>query len=153
MSLWARDTTELGKRNAARLVIRRVSHHPRVPIWSNRPLFPFTEQLYNFIQDIYNSYHKTNPYHNFKHAVDVLQSSYYFLCKLGALEPMANNFVRPSTNRRRLATWRIDQLLRPKDIFALLIASIGHDVGHPGVNNMFMVSALSILLDVRTELH
>jgi hypothetical protein len=52
---------------------------------------------------------------------------------------MANNFVRTSPSRRRLATWRIDQLLRPKDIFALLIASIGHDVGHPGVNNMFMV--------------
>lgn len=55
---------------------------------------------------------------------------------------MANNFVRTSPSRRRLATWRIDQLLRPKDIFALLIASIGHDVGHPGVNNMFMVRNL-----------
>jgi hypothetical protein len=96
--------------------------------------------LYDFIQDIYNSYHKSNPYHNFKHAVDVLQSSYYFLCKLGALDPMASNFVRPATTRRRMATWHIDQLLRPKDIFALLIASIGHDVGHPGVNNMFMAS-------------
>lgn len=54
---------------------------------------------------------------------------------------MASNFVRPATTtRRRMATWHIDQLLRPKDIFALLIASIGHDVGHPGVNNMFMAS-------------
>ncbi|GAB5586814.1 3' [Umbelopsis nana] len=68
---------------------------------------------------------------------------------------MANNFVRPSTNRRRLATWRIDQLLRPKDIFALLIASIGHDVGHPGVNNMFMINIsnpLALLYNDRSVL-
>ncbi|KAG2181864.1 hypothetical protein INT44_008680 [Umbelopsis vinacea] len=105
------------------------------------------DQLYDFIQDIYNSYHKSNPYHNFKHAVDVLQSSYYFLCKLGALEPMASNFVRPV--RRRMATWHIHQLLRPKDIFALLIASIGHDVGHPGINTS---NPLAILYNDRSVL-
>lgn len=35
---------------------------------------------------------------------------------------------------------RIQDFLRPEDIFALVVASIGHDVGHPGVNNMFLVS-------------
>lgn len=33
----------------------------------------------------------------------------------------------------------IKDLFQPLDIFALLMASIGHDVGHPGVNNSFMV--------------
>ncbi|KAG2232414.1 hypothetical protein INT48_005717 [Thamnidium elegans] len=31
------------------------------------------------------------------------------------------------------------RILRPKDILALLIAAIGHDVGHPGVNNSFLL--------------
>jgi hypothetical protein len=34
---------------------------------------------------------------------------------------------------------KIQDLLKPLDIFALLMASVGHDVGHPGVNNNFMV--------------
>lgn len=33
------------------------------------------------------------------------------------------------------------RILRPKDIFALLIAAIGHDIAHPGVNNAFLVSS------------
>jgi hypothetical protein len=32
------------------------------------------------------------------------------------------------------------RILRPSDIFALLIAAIGHDTAHPGVNNSFLVS-------------
>ena len=30
-------------------------------------------------------------------------------------------------------------ILRKEDIFALCVAAVGHDVGHPGFNNMFMV--------------
>jgi len=30
--------------------------------------------------------------------------------------------------------------LTPREIFALYLAAIGHDVGHPGFNNPFMVS-------------
>lgn len=89
--------------------------------------------LYHFIFDICNSYHSTNPYHNFRHAVDVLQANYYFLCRLGVLKPMnadaSLSFVESE----------IKDLFQPLDIFALLMASIGHDVGHPGVNNSFMV--------------
>jgi hypothetical protein len=33
------------------------------------------------------------------------------------------------------------RILRPNDIFALLIAAIGHDTAHPGVNNAFLVSS------------
>lgn len=35
-------------------------------------------------------------------------------------------------------------LITPLDALALVLASIGHDVGHPGVNNMFMVSVTSV---------
>ena len=32
------------------------------------------------------------------------------------------------------------ELLRPMDVFALMVAAIGHDVGHPGLSNAYMVS-------------
>lgn len=91
--------------------------------------------LYHFIFDICNSYHGTNPYHNFRHAVDVLQANYYFLCKMGLLKPMypSNEFTFGHSQNP------VIRLMTPLDIFALLMASIGHDVGHPGVNNNFMV--------------
>lgn len=98
--------------------------------------------LYHFIFDICNSYHSTNPYHNFRHAVDVLQANYYFLCRLGALKPMnadaSLSFVESE----------IKDLFQPLDIFALLMASIGHDVGHPGVNNSFMVKKNIIIFSL-----
>lgn len=84
------------------------------------------DQLYDFIVELSVSYHNGNPYHNFAHAVDVLQCCYYFLGKLG-LVPFPNQVTRPQ------------DLLRPNDVFALLIAALGHDAAHPGVNNMFMV--------------
>lgn len=37
-------------------------------------------------------------------------------------------------------------ILRPRDMFALLIAAIGHDIAHPGVNNAFLVSPIFIIL-------
>lgn len=94
--------------------------------------------LYHFIFDICNSYHSTNPYHNFRHAVDVLQANYYFLCRLGVIEPMCPGTV-PASSCNTSAGNNIQDLLKPLDIFALLMASVGHDVGHPGVNNNFMV--------------
>lgn len=94
-------------------------------------LFHFKAQLYDFVLDLSNAYHETNLYHNFAHAVDVLQCTYYFLCQLGLL-----SFADNSPNKHPSIEYRI---LRPKDIFALLIAAIGHDTAHPGVNNTFLV--------------
>ncbi|CAO0789477.1 unnamed protein product [Mucor circinelloides] len=105
--------------------------------------------LYHFIFDICNSYHSTNPYHNFRHAVDVLQANYYFLCRLGVLEPMNPGVSFPP------AQSEIKNLFQPLDIFALLMASIGHDVGHPGVNNSFMITTsapLAILYNDKSVL-
>ncbi|KAI9323244.1 hypothetical protein BX666DRAFT_1884687 [Dichotomocladium elegans] len=100
------------------------------------------DQLYDFIVELSVSYHNGNPYHNFAHAVDVLQCSYYFLCKLGVL-PFPGNVSRPQ------------DLLRPNDVFALLVAALGHDAAHPGVNNVFMINSstpLALLYNDRSVL-
>lgn len=54
---------------------------------------------------------------------------------MGLLKPMypSNEFTFGHSQNP------VIRLMTPLDIFALLMASIGHDVGHPGVNNNFMV--------------
>ncbi|RUO96910.1 hypothetical protein BC936DRAFT_141270 [Jimgerdemannia flammicorona] len=118
------------------------------------------DQLHRFIYALRNSYHNSNPYHNFAHAVDVLQATYFFLCKMGLLQPMhrgnRSSFAsKPSQPARFKNGFRVQELLRPKDIFALIVASIGHDVGHPGVNNVFLINTgtpLALLYNDRSVL-
>lgn len=74
------------------------------------------------------------PYHNFKHVVDVMQATFHLLVRIGTLPP----FPRGSQVETRRTT-RLVSLLRPFEALTLLIAAIGHDIGHPGVNNMFLV--------------
>merc|ERR1719424_440871 len=56
-----------------------------------------------------------NPFHNFSHASDVMHSV-----------------------SRMMRVIESDSFLTELEQFCLLIASIGHDVGHPGVNNGFL---------------
>lgn len=105
----------------------------------------YIDQLYDFIVDLSGAYNNGNPYHNFAHAVDVLQCVYYFLCSLGVISFANNNTshvtmmeqdpMLPSPQQRT----RMQHLLQPKHVFALLTAALGHDAAHPGVNNMFLV--------------
>jgi 3',5'-cyclic-nucleotide phosphodiesterase len=75
-------------------------------------------------------------YHNFRHAVDVLQSLFYFLLQIGALPPYpAGSPPAPKAQDKS----PIAKLVGPFEAMTLLISAIGHDVGHPGVNNMFLV--------------
>lgn len=92
--------------------------------------------MLTFVFDVCNSYHQENPYHNFRHAVDVLQSTYYFLCKIGVIDPF---FDSDPTLQQPDNAPGLQILLRPLDVFAILLASLGHDIGHPGVTNTFMV--------------
>lgn len=92
-------------------------------------------QLYDFIIDLASVYHDENPYHNFAHAVDVLQCLFFMLCELSVL-PFTKKYKNSSKLKRKP-----QDLLRPKDVFALLIAAIGHDAAHPGVNNMFLINS------------
>jgi len=73
-------------------------------------------------------------YHNWRHAVDVTQSIYSFLVLFG---------ICPSDNSKYASAsvqGGIERVLTPLDGLNLLVSAIGHDVGHPGVNNAFLVA-------------
>ncbi|KAI9293267.1 HD-domain/PDEase-like protein, partial [Neoconidiobolus thromboides FSU 785] len=88
------------------------------------PIIP--GRLEKFILVTKSSYLE-NDYHNFCHAVDVLQATYLFLTSMG-LKHISDPNVPCSIH-----------LLSTKHITALLVAALGHDVGHPGVNNSFLI--------------
>lgn len=76
------------------------------------------------------------PYHNFRHVVDVLQATFHFLVRIGTLAPYpADPLARELPEKSAMAS-----LLNPFEGLTLLITAIGHDVGHPGVNNGFLVT-------------
>ena len=75
-------------------------------------------------------------YHNFRHVVDVLQAIFFFLVQIGAIPPYPPSSSSPDSSKRS----PIAALLKPFDALTLLISAIGHDVGHPGVNNAFLVA-------------
>ena len=110
------------------------------------PLISFTDQVRNLLFNMRHVYRHQNSYHNFEHALDVLQAIHMFLCSAGRVPP-ASILLEPDAR-----TWRPKQTagkpalvncLTPCDLFCLYVASIGHDVGHPGVTNNFMVSPSS----------
>lgn len=88
------------------------------------------KRLWSFLFFIRNSYHK-NPYHNFRHAVDVLQATFHFLLSIGGL---------PSISNSQMKQFFPSKLIPPVAALTLLIVALGHDAGHPGVSNAFMVS-------------
>lgn len=107
---------------------------------------------------VYNSF---VIYHNFRHACDVLQATFCFLIKIGVVPAFSgaqhheNVDVSDGTAPKGLSSkygslQDDDQintpdsayasLLRPFEAMTLVISCIGHDVGHPGVNNLFLVT-------------
>jgi 3',5'-cyclic-nucleotide phosphodiesterase len=85
-------------------------------------------------------------YHNFRHAVDVLQSVFSILLNIGALPPHLPSPPLPPISKSPVAS-----LLTPFDALALLISAIGHDVGHPGVNNVFLIKLNSPLAQLYND--
>ncbi|KAF1832752.1 HD-domain/PDEase-like protein [Decorospora gaudefroyi] len=81
------------------------------------------------------AYNEFVKYHNFRHVVDVLQALFHFLVRIGTLLPYPADATSTSTPKSPIA-----ELLKPFDALTLLISAIGHDVGHPGVNNAFLVA-------------
>ncbi len=76
--------------------------------------------------------YKPNPYHNWMHAVDVMQATFCFLTHFDGYKQLAH-----------------------LDVLALFVAALCHDLGHPGVNNAHMIltrSDLAILYNGRTVL-
>ncbi|OJA20225.1 hypothetical protein AZE42_02123 [Rhizopogon vesiculosus] len=111
-----------------------------------------------FLKHLRLLYCRHNSYHNFQHALDVLQAAQTFLCAAGVVPPVS---ILLESNDR---TWRSDKSgkenrlafdLNNTCLFALFIAAIGHDVGHPGLTNMFMKNAkapLSTMYDDKSAL-
>jgi hypothetical protein len=79
------------------------------------------EDLKEFIHQVSLYYHN-NPYHNFKHAISVLQFTYLMVIKTDA-----------------------KKFLSDYEIFGLLIAALVHDIDHPGHNNLFEINNRSHL--------
>lgn len=187
--------------------------------------FPNENELLGFVFMVRDTYKNGNPFHNFRHAVDVLQASFHYLIRLNCLPPfkqleidpkadelkyfnnekpilkanvlvptdsynslsdlrngsessMNNNssidgggrrssgasFQSTTTSKTTTTTTTFihgeNETKKPMSIsarlsvsvdtseshlnslqtFGLLIAALGHDVGHPGVTNAFMIS-------------
>lgn len=71
-------------------------------------------------------------YHNFRHACDVTQAVFHFLVSTGVVPPLPGSDVKVIKNP-------VSEILQPFHALVLVISAIGHDVGHPGVNNAFLV--------------
>ncbi|KAF2858551.1 HD-domain/PDEase-like protein [Piedraia hortae CBS 480.64] len=109
-----------------------LEHVLRVP--SLEPYALPRDQLMGFLLDTRRQYRNDGdvPYHNWRHAVDVTQTIYRFLAHVQLCPPL-NDTPPPQLNG-------IERLMTPIDALTLLVAAIGHDVGHPGVNNAFLVA-------------
>jgi hypothetical protein len=73
-------------------------------------------KMWKFLEAVQREY-KNNPYHNFRHCVDVTQYVYFLITDA-----------------------KIGELLNQFNKFVLLVAAICHDIGHPGVNNNFLIN-------------
>ncbi|KAL9130944.1 MAG: hypothetical protein Q9217_000990 [Psora testacea] len=118
--------------HAACFMLQHALKLPELERWRLPPA-----QLTSFVMASRAAYNDFVDYHNFRHVVDVMQAIFYFLIQLGSLP--AYPAFQPSFEADRRKT-PIAALLKPLDALTLLITAIGHDVGHPGVNNAFLVA-------------
>lgn len=100
-----------------------------------------TDQVTTYLIACRAAYNSFVPYHNFRHVIDVLQATFHFLVQIGALPP----FPLPDHYDGALPTQKpptspMAGLVEPFEALTLLVTAIGHDVGHPGVNNGFLVT-------------
>ena len=137
-----------------------------------------------FLARISKIYREQTSYHNFQHALDVLQAVYCYLTEAGcvpsveilleqeqdgvttllddgkgkARASLPSDVFLPAPRRRKL--WRkrrtggvslLNRALRNQDLFALYVAAIGHDIGHPGLSNTFMVKHFYLVTSPHTH--
>ncbi|KIY47878.1 HD-domain/PDEase-like protein [Fistulina hepatica ATCC 64428] len=114
------------------------------------------QEISPFVHHLQQIYRLENSYHNFVHAVDVLQALHTFLQSAGMVPS-------PSILHNEHATWRLQardseplvNCFSLSDVFILYVAAIGHDLGHPGFTNLFMKNAatpLSVVFDGKSAL-
>ncbi|KAJ7204764.1 high-affinity phosphodiesterase [Mycena pura] len=114
------------------------------------------EQIPPFIQHLRHIYRWQNSYHNFEHAVDVLQATYSYL-RAAEMVPPVSILAEKNVDDITPKLWRSPRAfdsgplvtaLGPIDLFVLMVAAIGHDAGHPGFTNLFMQNAAAPLSTV-----
>jgi hypothetical protein len=96
---------------------------------SNVDAFPYPfsdliinpERICNFLREVESRYDPELPYHNNIHAADVTQTLHCLLQMIGKENLYA--------------------IYEPVDIFSVLLAATFHDVGHPGLNNLYHKNA------------
>ncbi|KAJ7778103.1 hypothetical protein B0H16DRAFT_1301368, partial [Mycena metata] len=113
-------------------------------------------QISPFITHLRHIYRWQNSYHNFEHALDVLQATYSYLRAANMVPPLSILLTQGTWKpARRPTNAALITLLTPPDLLILLLAAIGHDVGHPGFTNAFMANAaapLSVVFDGESPL-
>ncbi|KAF9467800.1 hypothetical protein BDZ94DRAFT_1155311 [Collybia nuda] len=114
-------------------------------------------QISSFVHHLRQIYRFENSYHNFEHALDVLQASQSYLRSAGMVPPLSILLI-PGLKwkpQRAFNSGPLITTLGLPELFALYIVAIGHDVGHPGFTNLFMKNAetpLSIVFDGKSAL-
>lgn len=78
--------------------------------------------------------------------MDVLQAVFYFLLQLGVLPSYGNGSSQTTRNPDSLSN-----MITPLDALTLLVVAIGHDVGHPGVNNAFLITLKAPIAQVYND--
>ncbi|KAG7247043.1 hypothetical protein CRUP_007053, partial [Coryphaenoides rupestris] len=73
-------------------------------------------KLWRFLVLVQEDYHSHNPYHNGMHAADVTQAMYCYM-----REPALSKYLTSC------------------DLLIGLLAAVTHDLGHPGVNQPFLI--------------
>jgi hypothetical protein len=94
--------------------------------------------LISFLVACRAAYNNFVPYHNFRHVVDVLQATFNFLVRIGSIAPYRGSPEESATRPEERSP--MSSLISPFEALTLLVTAIGHDVGHPGVNNGFLVT-------------
>ncbi|KAL4858608.1 Calcium/calmodulin-dependent 3' [Chlorella vulgaris] len=101
------------------------------------------DRLRSFLADAEEAYHPHNPYHNSLHAADVTQAR-----TPGACQQLAGLMPGPllpasSALGAMLALDDFAAQLSDLEQLAVILAAAIHDVGHPGVNNDFLIRTQS----------
>jgi hypothetical protein len=86
-------------------------------VYSN--FFVPTAAASSFFSACRAGYDNSNSYHNFYHAVDTVQTTYMFLSHIDGPQRA---------------------IFEDIDIFAVMVGALGHDLGHPGVNSLFLIN-------------
>ncbi|KAF8503901.1 hypothetical protein BU17DRAFT_58437 [Hysterangium stoloniferum] len=108
------------------------------------------DKMPSFLARVSKIYRERSSYHNFQHALDVLQATYFYLQEEGCV-PSILHLLNIEKLWTRPQVSLLQRALRNEDLFALFIAAIGHDIGHPGVSNAFLKNAKTPLAELFSD--